>query len=78
MARWNFRGHPPSEAGNWKQLDEATFEGVGWSKTAVVSTCRPSGRSSPAEDNSRKLLGDATAKSDYGYFRVRIWGKAND
>jgi len=78
MAHYNLRGHPPDLAGDWKQLDNATFEGVGWARTSLVSTCRPSGRSSHKNDTSRVLLGDAIAQSKHGYFRVRIWGKAND
>lgn len=75
MARHNLRSHPPAKAGNWKELDNATFEGVGWAKSDRVPTCRPSGRSSWQDDDSRVLLGDAVSQSRYGYFRVRIWGK---
>lgn len=80
MAARNYRGHPPkSKAGNWLSVPGAGFEGVGWrgkdTPHKSVGTCRPSGRSGSADDNSRKLLGDAVSYSSYGSFRVRIWGK---
>ena len=80
MASNNYRGHPPkSKAGNWLSVPGAGFEGVGWrgkdTPHKSVGTCRPSGRSGSADDNSRKLLGDAVSYSSYGSFRVRIWGK---
>jgi hypothetical protein len=80
MARYNYRGHPPKSAGNQWSVVGANFEGVGWNSSPSreanrVGTCRPSGRSGPHDDNSRKLLGDAVSRSRYGTFRVRIWGR---
>lgn len=81
MASRGLRGHPPIVPGmDWLSVPGACFEGVGWSRfqrsRAKISTCRPSGRSSPEDDNSRTLVGDAAARSRLGTFRVRIW--AND
>ncbi len=79
MASRGYKGHPPKSAGNWLSVPGAGFEGVGWRSRNTphrsVGTCRPSGRSGPHDDNSRVLLGDAVAYSNYGSFRVRIWGK---
>ncbi|MAI41355.1 MAG: hypothetical protein CMP95_02740 [Gammaproteobacteria bacterium] len=79
MAARGYRNHPPKSAGNWQSVPGAGFEGVGWRSRNTphrsVGTCRPSGRSGPHDDNSRVLLGDAVAYSNYGSFRVRIWGK---
>ena len=80
MARRGYRGHPPKSSGNQWSIPGANFEGVGWRSNQQtphksVGTCRPSGRSGSADDNSRKLLGDAVSRSDYGSFRVRIWGR---
>lgn len=79
MARRGYRGHPPKSAGNQWSIPGANFEGVGWRGRNVphrsIGTCRPSGRSGAADDNSRALLGDAVSKSKYGSFRVRIWGR---
>ena len=80
MAARGYKGHPPKSAGNQWSVPGANFEGVGWRSNQntphrSVGTCRPSGRSGSADDNSRKLLGDAVARSRYGAFRVRIWGR---
>ena len=80
MASRNFRGHPPKSAGNQWSIAGANFEGVGWNSSQTIApnrigTCRPSGRSGSADDNSRRLLGDAVSTSRYGSFRVRIWGR---
>lgn len=79
MAARGYKGHPPKSAGNWLSVPGAGFEGVGWRSRNTphrsVGTCRPSGRSGPHDDNSRVLLGDAVAYSNYGSFRVRIWGR---
>ena len=80
MAARGYKGHPPKSAGNQWSIPGANFEGVGWRSNSntphrSVGTCRPSGRSGSADDNSRKLLGDAVARSQYGAFRVRIWGR---
>lgn len=80
MAARNYKGHPPKSAGNQWSIPGANFEGVGWrsyryTSQRSISTCRPSGRSGSADDNSRKLLGDAVSRSKYGAFRVRIWGR---
>jgi hypothetical protein len=80
MAARGYKGHPPKSAGNQWSIPGANFEGVGWRSNQntphrSVGTCRPSGRSGSADDNSRKLLGDAVARSRYGAFRVRIWGR---
>lgn len=79
MARRGYRGHPPKSAGNQWRIPGANFEGVGWRGRDVphqkIGTCRPSGRSGSAADNSRALLGDAVSRSKYGSFRVRIWGR---
>jgi len=81
MARHNHRGHPPR-----RRIDPpdfttvGSFEGVGWTsrKNAArsqIGTCRPSGRSGPHDDNSRRLVGDAVAHGTRGSYRVRIWGR---
>ena len=80
MAARGYKGHPPKSAGNQWTIPGANFEGVGWRSNRntphrSVGTCRPSGRSGSADDKSRKLLGDAVARSRYGAFRVRIWGR---
>jgi len=80
MAVRGYKGHPPKSAGNQWSVPGANFEGVGWRSNQdtphrSVGTCRPSGRSGSADDNSRKLLGDAVARSQYGAFRVRIWAQ---
>ncbi len=80
MARRGYKGHPPKSSGNQWSIPGANFEGVGWRSNQQtphksVGTCRPSGRSGSADDNSRKLLGDAVSRSRYGSFRVRIWGR---
>ena len=80
MAARGYKGHPPKSAGNQWTIPGANFEGVGWRSNqntphTSVGTCRPSGRSGSADDKSRKLLGDAVARSRYGAFRVRIWGR---
>ena len=80
MAAKGYKGHPPKSAGNQWAIPGANFEGVGWRSSQStphrsVGTCRPSGRSGSADDKSRKLLGDAVARSRYGAFRVRIWGR---
>jgi len=80
MAARGYKGHPPKSAGNQWSIPGANFEGVGWRSNRntpqrSIGTCRPSGRSGSADDNSRKLLGDAVARSKYGAFRVRIWGR---
>ena len=80
MAAYGYKGHPPKSSGNQWSVPGANFEGVGWRSNQntphrSVGTCRPSGRSGFADDNSRKLLGDAVARSRYGAFRVRIWGR---
>lgn len=80
MARNNYRGHPPRSAGDQWSVAGAKFEGVGWNSSQTIApnrigTCRPSGRSGSADDNSRRLLGDAVSTSRYGSFRVRIWGR---
>jgi len=80
MAARGYKGHPPKSAGNQWTIPGANFEGVGWRSSQStphrsVGTCRPSGRSGSADDKSRKLLGDAVARSRYGAFRVRIWGR---
>ena len=80
MAARGYKGHPPKSAGNQWSVKGANFEGVGWRSNPdtphkKVSTCRPSGRSGSQDDKSRKLLGDAVARSRFGTFRVRIWGR---
>jgi hypothetical protein len=80
MASRGYKGHPPKSSGNQWSIPGANFEGVGWRSNQQtphrsVGTCRPSGRSGSADDNSRKLLGDAVSRSRYGSFRVRIWGR---
>jgi len=79
MAEHGYRGHPPRSVADWRNIEQATFEGVGWRYRVVqrelVPTCRPSGVSSASSDDSRELLADASASSEYGSFRVRIWGK---
>lgn len=80
MARNNYRNHPPKSAGDQWSVAGANFEGVGWNSSQTIApnrigTCRPSGRSGSADDNSRRLLGDAVSTSRYGSFRVRIWGR---
>ena len=80
MARNNYRSHPPRSAGDQWSVAGANFEGVGWNSSQTIApnrigTCRPSGRSGSADDNSRRLLGDAVSTSRDGSFRVRIWGR---
>lgn len=79
MAKHGYRGHPPRSEADWQSIEQATFEGVGWRYRVVrremIPTCRPSGVSSASDDDSRELLADAAASSEYGSFRVRIWGK---
>ena len=76
MARFGYRGHPPSSAGNFGSV--GNFEGVGWSSRRglakqLIPTCRPSGPSGAADDRTAALIGDAVAYGAGGSYRVRIW-----
>ena len=69
--------HPPKSVGDWTQV--GNFEGTGGTSRPgtpkeQIPTCRPSGPSGAAPDQSRVLVGDAVAYSDRGSYRVRIWG----
>lgn len=81
MARFNYRGHPPRRRLNPPDFTTVgSFEGVGWTSRQrasprSISTCRPSGRSGSHDDNSRTLVGDATAYGAGGSYRVRIWSR---
>ncbi len=74
-------GHPSQRDPVPHFSQVGSFEGTGMSGRRntprnLVPTCRPSGRSGTAPDNSRPLVGDAVATGPDGTYRVRIWGRA--
>ena len=72
-------GHPGRGSGVVHFSTVGNFEGTGMTSRRnaarnTVPTCRPSGRSSSADDSSRRIVGDAIASGADGTYRVRIWG----
>ena len=78
MARRGRLSHRIGGAPSWQSVPGAGFEGIGMSSRGrgqrSIPTCRPSGPSGAADDNSRQLLGDGYACNGRSCYRVRIWG----